>query len=104
MQLKAAGSAGALDLLSPVAVPGLILKTRGGAPFYNDFRGVLPKGKRENSGRTSGLETTRVNRIGGQLTLQRAWRQLALSDEMRRPVSERDAVYAPKLSTCWKHR
>ena len=29
MQLKAAGSAGALYLLSPVAVPGLALKTRG---------------------------------------------------------------------------
>jgi hypothetical protein len=29
---------------------------------------------------------------------------LALSDEMRRPVSGRDAVYAPKLSTCSKHK
>jgi hypothetical protein len=26
------------------------------------------------------------------------------TDEMRRPVSGRDAVYAPKLSTCSKHR
>ncbi len=30
--------------------------------------------------------------------------QLALSDGMRRPVSGRDAVYAPKLSTCSRHR
>jgi hypothetical protein len=26
------------------------------------------------------------------------------TDGMRRPVSGRDAVYAPKLSTCSKHR
>jgi hypothetical protein len=30
--------------------------------------------------------------------------QFTQSDEMRRPVSGRDAVYAPKLSTCSKHR
>ena len=30
--------------------------------------------------------------------------QFLLTDEMRRPVSGRDAVYAPKLSTCSKHR
>ena len=29
---------------------------------------------------------------------------LTQSDGMRRPVSGRDAVYAPKLSTCLKHR
>jgi hypothetical protein len=28
----------------------------------------------------------------------------ANTDGMRRPVSGRDAVYAPKLSTCSKHR
>jgi hypothetical protein len=65
MQLKAAGSAGALYLLSPVAVPGLTLNTRGGAHYYNDFRRVLPKGERENAGRTGRLATTRVNRLGG---------------------------------------
>ena len=30
--------------------------------------------------------------------------QLTLTDGMRRPVSGRDAVYAPKLSTCSRHR
>jgi len=31
-------------------------------------------------------------------------RQLTQSDGMRRPVSGRDAMYAPKLSTCSKHK
>jgi len=48
MQLKAARSAGALYLLSPVAVPGLALKTRGDAHYTMIFRRVLPKGEREN--------------------------------------------------------
>jgi hypothetical protein len=30
--------------------------------------------------------------------------RLTLTDGMRRPVSGRDAVYAPKLSTCSRHR
>jgi len=51
MQLKAAGNAGALYLLSPVAVPGLTLKTQGAAHYYSDFRRVLPKGERETPGR-----------------------------------------------------
>ena len=50
MQLKAARSAGALYLLSPVAVPGLGLKTRGDAHYTMIFRRVLPKGERENPG------------------------------------------------------
>jgi hypothetical protein len=45
MRLKAARSAGALYLLSPVAVPGLTLKTRGGAHYYNDFSQSSSKGR-----------------------------------------------------------
>ena len=71
MQLKAAGSAGALYLFSPVAVPGLTLKTRGGAHYYNDFRRVLPKGERENPGRTGGLALRGSTGSVGKLTLQR---------------------------------
>jgi hypothetical protein len=37
MQRKAAGRAGALYLVSPVAVPGLTLKTRGGADSFSRF-------------------------------------------------------------------
>jgi hypothetical protein len=46
MQLKAARSAGALYLLSPVAIPGLTLKTPAHI-ITMIFRRVLPKGERE---------------------------------------------------------
>jgi len=47
MQLKTAGSAGALYLLSPVAVPRLTLKTRGGAHYYNESSQSYPQRARE---------------------------------------------------------
>jgi hypothetical protein len=56
MRLKAARSAGALYLLSPVAVPGLTLKTRGGAHYYNDFSQSSPKGRERNPWRTGPCE------------------------------------------------
>ncbi len=42
--------------------------------------------------------------VAQSLDFVRPPRQLSQSDGMRRPVSGRDAVYAPKLSTCSKHR
>ena len=68
MQLKAARSAGALYLLSPVAVPGLALKTRGDAHYTVTFRRVLPKDEQENPGGQVGLASTRVNRRVGPAT------------------------------------
>jgi hypothetical protein len=45
-----------------------------------------------------------VNRLGKRVPKARFGNQLSKSDGMRRPVSGRDAVYAPKLSTCSRHR
>ena len=71
MQLKAAGNAGALYLLSPVAVPGLTLKTRGAAHYYSDFRRVLPKGESETPGEQVVLQLRGSTGSVGKLTLQR---------------------------------
>ena len=70
MRLKAARSAGALYLLSPVAVPGLTLKTRGGA-HYKDFSHSSPKRAREKT--PGGQVVLRVRGSTGslgKLTLQ----------------------------------
>ncbi len=93
MQLKAARSAGALYLLSPVAVPGLALKTKR-RTLYNDFSQSSPKGRAREPWRTGGLASTRVNRRVGQTDMQRdcgvSWRYQAwvLKNSLTRKCSK----------------
>ena len=68
MRLKAARSAGALYLLSPVAVRGLTLKTRR-PTLQGFFAQFSQKGERENPWRTGGLASTRVNRLAGRKSM-----------------------------------
>jgi hypothetical protein len=57
------------------------------------------------------IHTSESEAAAAFLTKEATWldevreaRQLSLTDGMRRPVSGGDAVYAPKLSTCSRHR
>jgi hypothetical protein len=94
MQLKAARSAGALYLLSPVAVPGLALKTRGDAHLYNDFFAEFSQRASERTLEERWPASTRVNRLVGQTDMQRdcgvSWRYQAwvLKNSLTRKCSK----------------
>jgi hypothetical protein len=83
MRLKAARSAGALYLLSPVAVPGLTLKTRGGAHYYNDFSQSSQRAREKTPRGQVVLRVRGSTGSFGRLTLQRncgvSWRYQALA-------------------------
>ena len=84
------------------------LHVRPADPLDNNHWGYLDScgghiGWARGSSAINPLHPSDFNRYGSVLVCNDSalmFSQLSLTDGMRRPVSGRDAVYAPKLSTC----